>query len=368
MIHMKILIAPLITAARADAAYLITRTLSDLLSYRQNAVAVSTAKASSISSAALYEAAVLKKPRFAAAGLSSYEEWLYSAGAVSEDYLKKDTECLLNAIDHFHPDVIIVIDRIAGVIAARIRGIPCVPLISSSMYRNSSFPARVLLGTNRALSHYGFEQVFRIHRIYDWCIARAVFGPIQLQPLPMEINARRFGTVSVIRSLPEKAEGVYIYFSQLGMKTNVIRKMILDTFEGAPYQVYARADGIESEKHGNIHFLSAMREDLLARTAVCIHDGNDYICQVCACAAVPQLIISDHSYGRTANALAARRYGFGLLADEDDLSVASLYENYRRLISDSRIQEGAEAIRDEIISLGDFEDFYRFLDSIVRAR
>ena len=142
MIHMKILIAPLITAARADAAYLITRTLSDLLSYRQNAVAVSTAKASSISSAALYEAAVLKKPRFAAAGLSSYEEWLYSAGAVSEDYLKKDTECLLNAIDHFHPDVIIVIDRIAGVIAARIRGIPCVPLISSSMYRNSSFPAR----------------------------------------------------------------------------------------------------------------------------------------------------------------------------------------------------------------------------------
>ena len=94
------------------------------------------------------------------------------------------------------------------------------------------------------------------------------------------------------------------------MKTNVIRKMILDTFEGAPYQIYVRADGIESEKHGNIHFLSAMREDLLARTAVCIHDGNDYICEVCACAAVPQLIISDHSYGRTANALAARRYGF----------------------------------------------------------
>jgi UDP:flavonoid glycosyltransferase YjiC (YdhE family) len=104
----------------------------------------------------------------------------------------------------------------------------------------------------------------------------------------------------------------------------------------------------------------------LRQSGVCIHDGNDYICDICAANAIPQLIVTDHRYGRTANALAARRYGFGIMEDEAHLSVAALYENYRRLVVDQRFREAALAMREEIISLGDSDDLYRLILSLCR--
>lgn len=363
---MKILIAPLITKQRADAAYHITRTMCDLFTQRQHALAISASKRNSIATASLYEAAEPKPPRFVRREQYSYEEWLYAHGAVSREYLETDLECMNEAIDKFRPDLIIVMDRIAAVIAARLHHIPCITIVNTSMYRSFSFPLRILQPLNQLLSDVGLEQIFRISELYDYCTDRAVFGAIQIQPTPPETDVRRFGSVSFITPLPQIARDVYISFSSVRKKSTALRKMIIDAFQGAPYQVYAAVMDLEAEKVENIHFLAFHRDDLLRSAAVCIHDGNDYICDLCCQNAIPQLIITDHNYGRTSNALAARRYGFGLMADENDLSMATLYENYRKLVASEHYQENAAKIRDEVISLGDFEDFYRFILSRFR--
>jgi hypothetical protein len=363
---MKILIAPLVRTSRYDAAWLTARTLSDLFSARQHICAVSAPLSGTVASAALYDAPDLRKPKMYSGSCYSYEEWLYACGAGSKEYLLKDTECLLNAIDHFKPDLIIAIDRAAAVIAARVRSVPCAAVVNTAMYRSSPFPLRVLQGTNLVLSEYGFEQVFRIHELYGWCLSRIVFGPLQLQPLPMEADAKRTGTPSLLRAIPPKREGVCLYFSEISRKPAALKKTILETFLGAPFPVYACVRGIEPEKTQNVRFMKELQEDLIPGCAVCIHDGNEYLAEIAASDGIPQLIITNHRYGRIASGLAARRYGFGVLSDEADLSVASLYENYRRIVSDPDVFEAALRIRDEVISLGSFEDLCRYFTEITR--
>lgn len=363
---MKILIAPLVRTPRYDAAWLTARTLCDLFSARQHICAVSAPLSAAIASAALYDAPDLKKPKLYSGSCYSYEEYLYASGAGSKEYLLKDTECLLNAIDHFQPDLIITIDRAAAVIAARVRHVPCAAAVNTAMYRTSPFPVRVLQGTNLALSEYGFEQVFRVHTLYEWCLARIVSGPLQLRPLPMEADVKRTGTVSLLRAVPQKREGVYLYFSEINRKPAALKKMILETFQGASFPVYACVRGIEPEKAQNIRFTKELQEEIIPGCTVCIHDGNEYLAEIAAADGVPQLIITNHRYGRTASGLAARRWGFGVLMDEEDMSVASLYENYRRIVSDPAVYEAALKIRNEVISLGSFEDLNRYLNEIIR--
>ncbi len=365
-LHMKILIAPFIRSTKNDAAYYISNRLSRFFSERQHAVAVSTSLRSSVPSAALYEAAEPKRPRFFRNDYYSYEEWLYSFGALAKDYLHEDTEFILDAIDEFEPDAVICIDRPAAVIASRVRKIPCLPIINTAMYRNASLSIKIMQGINQVLSEYDLEQVFRIHTLYDSCTSRLIFGPLELQPLPPEVNVKRFGTLTHQQSLPEKSDGVYICFHELNKKPAAVRKMILEAFSGARYPVYCSVSGLPAEKVQNIHFITDLKEDILRQSGVCIHDGNDYICDICAANAIPQLIVTDHRYGRTANALAARRYGFGIMEDEAHLSVAALYENYRRLVVDQRFREAALAMREEIISLGDSDDLYRLILSLCR--
>lgn len=358
---MKILIAPLITRPKSDANYHITRTLSDLFSLNQHAVAISASRASSISTAALYDAAELKKTKFYKKDLYSYEEWMYAVGASRREYLEDDLEFLDAAIDQFRPDLIITLDRIAAVITARKRKIPCLAIVNTSIYRTATFPVKILQELNRVLSFENMEQVFRISDLYDFCEERIIFGPIEIQPMPLDADFRRFGTFTYQKDIKADPKSVYISLDAVEKKPQTLRKMIIETFSGASWPVYAFIPGIPAEKVQNIHFLAMHRDDLMREAAVCIHDGNDYACNMCTASAVVQLIITDHHYGRIANALAAKRYGFGIMSDEDELSVAALYENYRRCVSAPRYKEDALRMRDEVISLGDFEDFHRFV-------
>ena len=270
-------------------------------------------------------------------------------------------EQMYREIDEYRPDLIITLDRPAALIAARTKKIACLPIVNSLMYRTASFPVKLLQPLNQILSAQDFEQVFRVSDLYDYAKQRVVFGAIQVQPMPFDADVQRFGTVSSIPAVSKNSRNVYVYLHAVHKKPAALKKILVDTFKGAPYEVYASIEGADAEKIDNIHFLSRHRDDWMRQCAVCIHDGNDYITDICCASATVQLIITDHRYGRTSNALAARRYGFGLMSDENDLKVSSLYENYRRLVSDEKYQNNAFIIRDEVISLGDFDDFYRFV-------
>lgn len=361
--NMKILITPLIRRPRSDAAYYITKNIADLLTARGHACAISAGKINGFRNAALYGCAPLKKPLFTMSGSLSCEEWMYTGGAASKEYLEEDTRLLISAIDEFRPDAVITIDRTAAAIAAKRCSVPCIAVVHSAMYRNISFAPKALHGLNMMLSEYDMEQVFRIHSVYDSCSARIVFGPIELQPFPPETTVFRIGSAGLLPVSENTQERVYISLSGTRIKPGIVRKVIRETFEGAPYQVYAWIADQQAQKYQNIHILNAPRTDLLYGASVCIHDGNDYITNQCAAAGVVQLIISDHEYMRSSNANALRRSGSGLVISEDELSVAELYEMFRRLRSDSRFRQQADLLKNACSEAGDLEKLYSFLAS-----
>ena len=361
--NMKILITPLIRRPKSDAAYYITKNIADLLTARGHACAVSAGKINGFRNAALYSCAQLKKPLFTMSGSLSYEEWMHTGGASSKEYLEEDTRLLISAIDEFRPDAVITIDRTAAVIAAKRCSVPCIAVVHSAMYRNISFASKTLHGLNLVLSEYDMEQVFRIHSVYDSCAARIVFGPIALQPFPPETTVFRIGSAGLLPVTENTQERVYVSLAGTKIKSNTVKKVIRETFEGAPYQVYAWTSSQQAEKYRNIHILNAPRTDLLYGASVCIHDGNDYITNQCAAAGTMQLVISDHEYMRSSNANALRRSGSSLVISEDELSVAELYEMFRCLRSDSRFRQQADLLKNACDEDGDLEKLYTFLTS-----
>ena len=96
---MKILIVPLITSPKADAAYFITRNLADLFTQEGHSCAVCASADNQFHNVSLYACSTPKRPLFPRhTRVRSYEEWMYAKGALAKEYIIDDTEAVQEAI------------------------------------------------------------------------------------------------------------------------------------------------------------------------------------------------------------------------------------------------------------------------------
>jgi UDP:flavonoid glycosyltransferase YjiC (YdhE family) len=92
-----------------------------------------------------------------------------------------------------------------------------------------------------------------------------------------------------------------------------------------------------------------------------IHDGNEYLYNQCLMRGIPQIIVTDGTWRTSWDAQAAGRVGFGISLNLDLLSMATLYESYRRLLSDDWFRLRAEAMKEEYRKLGDLNAFLELI-------
>jgi UDP:flavonoid glycosyltransferase YjiC (YdhE family) len=76
---------------------------------------------------------------------------------------------------------------------------------------------------------------------------------------------------------------------------------------------------------------------------------------------IPQLLIYSRDCLRITNALAAERSGIGIGIDENDLTMSTLYENYRVLLSNDRYYERNQAIADQCNADLDLSEIIKYL-------
>ena len=355
IVSMKILAAPLIATEKADAQYYLCRNLADLFVQSGHTCMISASRANGFRKASLYPSVPLKKPLFTEAG-HSYEEWLYAAGAGSERWLSSDVDNLLETADATHPDLIISMDRIGAVIAARLRNIPCISFVSSAVFRTSSLPPKILRGTNQVLSAYHLEQEFSLADFYRRFGRLFAFGTAELQSFPSDLSVERIGMPHILPVRTARTNRVVIFLGSCGKRASFLCQIIREAFLGAPYAVYAWYPGVRPEKDANLHFIENPRPDLIAGAFACIHDGNPYLFQNAIAQGVQQLIITDHSYPRIYTAQTAQRSGCGLYLYEEELSMSSLYETYRRLVSADAHENHTLRLKDDLVSLGDLTE------------
>ena len=349
---MRILITPLILKKEADSCLMITRQLISFFQRNGHTCAACIPSSVSFADADTYASPVL--PRnilYTDEDMHIYEEWLFHKGALKKKYLREDLEAILEAISEFHPDLVLTMHRLSAVIAARKSKINCWAFVDSAIYRNGTFDAKYIRGLNEILSENHMEQEFTVRDLYEKCNTRIMFMPESIQPYPQKNNNLRIHSCFMPNLPSSRVNRVCIFLSEIGIRKKKLHKMIYDAFAGASVQVYIWYPGCEKESEDNLHFLSSLQPDLISGSITLIHDGGTYLYQLAAFNGIPQIIISDHTPLRNYHALSAQRNGIALYLYEEELSVSSLWEIYKRLLADDMYYENAKHLRGEMLQM-----------------
>lgn len=348
---MKILIVPNITQPHSDAVYQICSSLIAILR-PEHAIAISASKENHFHHVSLYACPPLKKPLLFSNKDQSYETSLYQTGAASLAYLRKDMEDIQYAVNHFDPDVILSMDRIAAIPVSLQCNIPVISFVHSSMYTKNNVPVFALKGINAFLKENNMEQILHLRELYRLCTYRIGFGIPSFHPYPENENIIRIGSMSFLTPFTEKKNDICIFLSHVPFFHMNLRHIIEETFSGASYTVHVYYPGCKSETKGNIHYMKSPKNSFLLKSSVCIHNGDDYISNICETFAIPQIIYADHSCVHRFNGFAVRRNKAGILFSESRLSLKTMYESYRMCITDDEIKKSLTEISSAIAEEG----------------
>ena len=361
---MKILITPFIKYPQNTTSYFSTVNLAYLFVTQGHTVAISADKKNHFHHISLYPAAKIKSPfSLSKKPQRNYEEWMYVNGATTQKYLEEDYACLDTCIQTFKPDLIITMDRLASIMLARKYKIRIWTIVHSDMYKASLFDTNCMNEVNTVLKNHSLEQEYNLKELLAKCNRRIGFGPIEVQPFHPKDDVTRIGVTSIYPPHTIRTNRVCIFFQKISINKKALRKMIIEAFHGAPYSVYACFDGSRAETIDNIHFLQSTKAELLPGSIACIHDGNDYFTNQCLARGIQQLIITNHDYIRNSNALSAERNKFGLALYEDELTMQTLYEQYRLLLSDDKYYYYTQAHKKITLASGDLSMLLNYLSS-----
>ena len=360
---MKILITPPAARREDTASRIMVQNMIDLFRQNGHAVSVCAPEDSHYRNTELFPAERPKvsffRRRSEGAG-KTYEEYLYSVGALDREYLVKDTETIRRAIASFQPDLMIDAGRTAALIASRLDNIRIFTIVSAPMIRSRRFPAVCVNGLNEALTSFRLEQVLQLRSLLETASRRIAFSPAAVQPFPEDFPITRLGSMAVHPEPAAQSDKVVILLHESAYRPKQLRRMITEAFLGAPYPVEAWYPGCLTAKEGNLHFLPAMNYQTVNDAAVCVHDGSDALFNACLTAGIPQLVINNGSWQKNWNAYAVERLGAGVALTEDNLAMDTLYENYRRLVADDYFRHQAQFLAAQTAAMGSLEDIMQY--------
>ncbi|MCR5795097.1 MAG: hypothetical protein K6G61_07125 [Solobacterium sp.] len=351
------MIVPYIRYANTDSTYLLTESLLHVFNAEGNACAVCAPSANQFKKAAVYDTGYYKSV-FSLFQLEtrSYEDWMYANGLFNERDLKRDADAVCEACDDFRPDRIITVNRPAGNIAARHKGIPCWTVTDSAMYRTPGFREKDLKGLNAVLYAYKQEQVFNLKELYEKCDKRITFGPETTDMYPPDADVTRIGMPFIEPLELQRTNRLCIVLPSADRSASFLKKVISDTFLGAPYAVHCWYRGAPSVIERNMHYHTGISPSMIAGSIAVIHDGTSWLMHYCTALGIPQVIIASHDCMRNMHALSMARSKCALFLYEEELSVSSLYETYRKLMSDDIYYENIQRLKEEIHAWKDLSE------------
>lgn len=362
---MRILLVPSAEKSGLQSSALLAQNLTDLAVHAGHSIGICAPEVMNFHNASLYQAELpgtgfhpFRRKRDPG---KTYEEYLYSCGMLDGDYLKQDIGAIIASAKDFAPDLIIDMGRPSAVIAAGMNQIPCWSIVHAAMYRSRPFPRIALNELNSTLSSLHLEQVLRLTDLYQSCGRRITFSPAVIQPFADLNHITRLGGMSLIPAERSTLRHLSIFLGSCAIAPSKLQQMVRDAWSGAPYEVYAWIDGCSSSTEENLHFSCQPKLQTLDSPDAVIHDGNEYLYNQCLMRGIPQIIVTDGTWRTSWDAQAAGRVGFGISLNLDLLSMATLYESYRRLLSDDWFRLRAEAMKEEYRKLGDLNAFLELL-------
>lgn len=360
---MNILIAPFIAHTGASAAYDLTANLISLFSASGHPTALSAPEDSHFNGASLYPCAEPKHPfsLIPEEYGSSFEAELHRKGLLSRDFLERDFNDLTDIIHSFKPDLLIAIDRPSAIAAAFCTGTRVWTLTSDAVERRSYFPPVVLKAFNLFLSSHGIEQILSLAELYERCQLRFAFGnPGRMTFLQ---NPEIYGMGTALCEIPRvhRTNRVCVYLEDLSLSAHRIRRLITDSFVGAPYAVQAWYPGCRKEKVENIHFNALPDSALVPGCSAILHTGSCYLFDAASVCGIPQVILHHDRGRRMWMGDYAKHQNIGLALSERKLNMDRLYSTYRQLLNDDIYYESCQVNAAELQKAGTLQKLLKKL-------
>ena len=350
---MKILITPLLLNDNMDEAYYLCKNIISVLNTANHTTAILAPTNSKFHHTSFYSS---PKPSLSLRSNKnnekSYEDYLFNKGATNPKYLKEDLKVILSTIKEFKPDVILTHDRLSSIIASKLTGIPVYAIVHSSIFTYKNISSQIITGLNEVLSANGFSQVFNLEEFYKDASRLFVFGPIETSPFVADERVVRIGLESIYPPTTETTSNVFVYLNDIDMSKRSLKKLLTETFKGAPYKVNAFIGKDYEASIENINFINSKLTSLYS-SSICIHDGNGYIFNTCLACGIPQLIVSNKNFINLTNGLKAQRNRFGFCLFRDEFSMESLYEAFSRIYKNDLYKDYANIIKASSQSEGD---------------
>ena len=332
---MRVLLVPDISRASANSSFLLARSLARSLYLHGHKIAICTPPYAKVKNASFYRAPEPPSifPLFIPAQAPAMETDLYRCRLSSYPYLRADLDALYGAIKRFQPDLLLDLGRIVTVIAARTKHLPLCMHTDAAQYRTSTFQGKTLYDINRLLSEEKLEQILRLEDLCSYADMRFLFEPIPDPRIGEMEKCLCYQSMETIRPFQSGAK-LCICFSETSLPLFRLHRILQSAFAGAHYPVRIYCMGKHHTAPTPIEYVKTIRPDFLNGARVCIHDGNPWVFNQCAIYGVPQLVIFNDGWRRSYIASIVRHYQIGIVQDEDNLTMASLYETYRALVSD----------------------------------
>lgn len=360
---MRILLVPDTSRASANSSFLLAKSLARVLLLHDHKVAVCASPYAKIKNCSFYRSPETPSffPLFTPAQATTPETDLYRQKLSSYPYLRADLDAVYSAIKRFQPDLLLDLGRISTLIAARAKHIPLCMHICAGQYRSASFAGKTLYGINRLLHDEKLEQILRLEDLRAQADMQFLFDPIPTSHMVANEKRCLYRSMEVIQPF-QSGSKVCICFSETSWPLFRLHHLLQSAFAGAHYPVCVYCMGKKSTAPTPIEYIKTMRSNFFHDAHICIHDGNLWVFNQCMVYGIPQLVITNNGWQRGYIADIVRHHQLGIIKEEDTLTMASLYEAYRALVSDDQYGDTCMLFAQQNLQLGDIRQLVQDIE------
>jgi UDP:flavonoid glycosyltransferase YjiC (YdhE family) len=290
-----------------------------------------------------------------AARIRSFEQVLSLLGATARRFFARDVEALRQAIRTFQPDVVITMQRIAAIVAARLERVAIAADYGYALQPSFASSPECSAGVRAYLQENGLPTVHSALEIFDWADIKFVASSYDLEPINGE-NVIHVGPLlppapPVYTSEPR--DRIIAYVGTGVLSPSRVLRVLRDAFDGTPFEVYLASQQLTPFHRGRLHVQPFFDFDaLLPGAVVSIHHGGQNSVMKSLIHGVPQLIVSGRHFERSYNADSVVRLQAGVKLDPGQFTPEQVKSWVSRFAADPAYREKARAAGQDLLKLG----------------
>jgi UDP:flavonoid glycosyltransferase YjiC (YdhE family) len=290
-----------------------------------------------------------------AARIRSFEQVLALLGATARPFFARDVENVRQAIRAYQPDVVITMQRLSAIVAARLERVAVAADYGYLLQPSVASSPGCSAGVRAYLRENGLPNVHSALELFDWVDLKFVASSYDLEPIKGEnvIHVGPLQPSAPAAGASEPRDRIVAYMGTGALSPRRVLRVLTEAFGETPFQVYLASQQLAPLQRGGVRVQPFFDFDaLLPGAVVSIHHGGQNSVMKALIHGVPQLIVSGSHFERGYNADSVVRLQAGVNLDPGQFTTDQVRSWVNRFAADPAYGERARSAGQELLKLG----------------